>query len=87
MKIDINNNIKGVIIMYNDNLSIEETLCNNLRELRARARVSQETAAAAAGMSMSTWQKIEAGDCSPRLITINKMARVLNTTPAALLAK
>lgn len=86
MKIDINNNIKGVIIMYNDNL-IEETLGNNLRELRARARVSQETAAAAAGMSMSTWQKIEAGDCSPRLITINKMARVLNTTPAALLAK
>lgn len=62
-----------------------------LQRLRAAAGLSQERVAAAAGISVFTYRKLEKGEsnpgtpANPRLRTMVALAEVLGVAPAALL--
>jgi transcriptional regulator with XRE-family HTH domain len=54
---------------------------DNLKELRERAKLTQQDLAIAAGLSVSAVTQIEQGiNTEPRLTTIKKLARALGVT-------
>jgi transcriptional regulator with XRE-family HTH domain len=55
-----------------------------VRELRARGRLSLETLAARAGVSRSMISLIERGECSPTAVVLDKLAAGLNVPLASL---
>jgi len=58
-----------------------------VREHRARLGISQEELANRAGLHRTYVGGIERGERNPTLVNIAKLARVLGTTPAELLAE
>lgn len=60
-------------------------LISNLKSLRVRNDLTQAAAAKKAGVSESTWQKIELGITSPTVSTLDKMATALDTTASSLI--
>ncbi len=57
----------------------------NVRRLRGKKRLSQKALADKVGISVSYVSMLERGQRSPPLETIEKMAKALGVTPAALL--
>ncbi len=57
----------------------------NVRKLRAKKRLSQKALADKIGISVSYVSMLERGQRSPPLETIEKMAKALGVSPAALL--
>jgi len=57
----------------------------NIRRLRSQKHLSQQALADSVGISVSYVSMLERGQRSPPLETIEKMARALRVTPAALL--
>ncbi|MFL5262139.1 MAG: helix-turn-helix domain-containing protein [Anaeromyxobacteraceae bacterium] len=57
----------------------------NVRKLRAKKNLSQKALADKIGISVSYVSMLERGQRSPPLETIEKMAKALGVTPAALL--
>ena len=57
----------------------------NVRKLRSKKRLSQKALADKIGISVSYVSMLERGQRSPPLETIEKMAKALGVTPAALL--
>lgn len=57
----------------------------NVRRLRAKKKLSQKALADKVGISVSYVSMLERGQRSPPLETIEKMAKALGVTPAALL--
>jgi transcriptional regulator with XRE-family HTH domain len=57
----------------------------NVRKLRAKKSLSQKVLADKIGISVSYVSMLERGQRSPPLETIEKMAKALGVTPAALL--
>lgn len=62
-------------------------LARKLRDLRKKSRLTQEEAAGLAGMDARHYQKFESfkKPQSPRLETIEKLAKAFKTTPSKLL--
>ena len=58
---------------------------DNLRELRARAGLKQETVAAALGVKQNTVSNWETGTSEPDIDTLRKLCRILNCTAAEIL--
>jgi transcriptional regulator with XRE-family HTH domain len=59
----------------------------NVRRLRSKEKLSQKALADKAHVSVSYVSMLERGQRSPPLETIEKMARALRVTPAALLGR
>jgi transcriptional regulator with XRE-family HTH domain len=57
----------------------------NVRKLRSKKKLSQKALADKIGISVSYVSMLERGQRSPPLETIEKMAKALGVTPAALL--
>jgi transcriptional regulator with XRE-family HTH domain len=57
----------------------------NVKRLRSRKNLSQKALADKVGISVSYVSMLERGQRSPPLETIEKMAKALGVTPAALL--
>jgi transcriptional regulator with XRE-family HTH domain len=57
----------------------------NVRRLRSKKKLSQKALADKVGISVSYVSMLERGQRSPPLETIEKMAKALSVTPAALL--
>ncbi len=57
----------------------------NVRRLRSKTKLSPKALADKVGISVSYVSMLERGQRSPPLETIEKMAKALGTTPAALL--
>ena len=57
----------------------------NVRRLRSKKKLSQKALADKVGISVSYVSMLERGQRSPPLETIEKMAKALGVTPAALL--
>ncbi len=57
----------------------------NVRRLRSKKRLSQKALADKVGISVSYVSMLERGQRSPPLETIEKMAKALGVSPAALL--
>ncbi|MBI5069266.1 MAG: helix-turn-helix transcriptional regulator [Deltaproteobacteria bacterium] len=57
----------------------------NVRRLRGKKKLSQKALADKVGISVSYVSMLERGQRSPPLETIEKMAKALGVTPAALL--
>jgi len=57
----------------------------NVRRLRSKKELSQKALADKVGISVSYVSMLERGQRSPPLETIEKMAKALGVTPAALL--
>ena len=62
-------------------------LAHNLRRLRKKSGLTQEEIAGLAGMDARHYQKFESlkNPSSPRLETIEKLAKAFKTTPSKLL--
>ena len=58
---------------------------DNLRELRARAGLKQETVAAALGVRQCTYSGWERSRSEPNIDTLRKLCRILNCTAAEIL--
>jgi DNA-binding XRE family transcriptional regulator len=61
-------------------------LARNVRRLREEQGLTQEEAAAAAGIQPRSWQRIEAKKQAPTLETIGKLAAALDVDPLELFA-
>ena len=59
---------------------------DNVRRLRAKRQLSQKSLADKVGISVSYVSMLERGQRSPPLETLEKVAKALGVTPAALLA-
>ncbi len=57
----------------------------NVRRLRGKKKLSQKALADKVGISVSYVSMLERGQRSPPLETIEKMAKALGVTPAAML--
>ena len=66
-------------------MSLLARFAGNVRRLRAKKGFSQKVLADSIGISVSYVSMLERGQRSPPLETIEKMARALKVTPAALL--
>ncbi len=66
-------------------MSLLDRFADNVRRLRSKKGFSQKVLADAVGISVSYVSMLERGQRSPPLETIEKMARALKVTPAALL--
>ena len=63
----------------------KEDNMDNLKELRARAGLKQETVAAALGVKQNTVSNWETGTSEPDIDTLRKLCRILNCTAAEIL--
>lgn len=63
----------------------KEDNVDNLKELRARAGLKQETVAAALGVKQNTVSNWETGTSEPDIDTLRKLCRILNCTAAEIL--
>jgi transcriptional regulator with XRE-family HTH domain len=66
-------------------MSLLDRFASNVHRLRSKKGLSQKAVADAIGMSVSYVSMLERAQRSPPLETIEKMARALKVTPAALL--
>ncbi len=66
--------------------TLAATLAANVAAVRRARGLSQRGLARAAGTSQMTVLAIENGTCNVRLSTLTRIAHVLQTDPAALLA-
>jgi len=55
-------------------------LGRKVRAARARAGRTQEQAAAASGIEVKRWQRLEAGTVNPTMRTLERVASALDTT-------
>ncbi len=67
-------------------MTLSARFAGNVRRLRSEKRLSQKALAKNVGISNSYVSMLERGLRSPPLETIEKMARALKVTPAALLS-
>jgi transcriptional regulator with XRE-family HTH domain len=67
-------------------LSVEAVFGKTLRRLRAEAQLTQEEVGLRATMHLSAVARLEAGQRSPNLRTIVRLADALGVPPAALMA-
>ena len=67
-------------------MNLLDRFASNIRRLRSQKHLSQKALADSVGISVSYVSMLERGQRSPPLETIEKMARALRVTPAALLA-
>ena len=67
-------------------LSLSEKFAANLKSERLRRKLSQETLAGKARLSVSYISMLERGQRSPPLDTLEALAKALNVTPASLIA-
>lgn len=58
-------------------ITIFNMLRNNLRKIRKNIKISSEEIARRAGISYSTYNKIETGKANPRLETALRISKVL----------
>jgi transcriptional regulator with XRE-family HTH domain len=65
--------------------SLTRRFAASVRRLRSKKKLSQKSLADKVGISVSYVSMLERGQRSPPLETIEKMAKALGTTPAALL--
>jgi transcriptional regulator with XRE-family HTH domain len=68
-----------------DAMDLLTRFAGNVKRLRSRKNLSQKALADKVGISVSYVSMLERGQRSPPLETIEKMARALGVTPAALL--
>ena len=61
-----------------------ELFARNLRRLRLAVGLSQEAAARQLGVSLITWNRWECQKAKPNLDVLQRIADVLQTTPADL---
>lgn len=66
--------------------SLADKFCANLKSERLRRRMSQETLAGKAGLSVSYISMLERGQRTPPLDTLQSLARALSVSPASLIA-
>lgn len=66
--------------------SLADRFSSNLRSERLRRRLSQETLAAKAGLSVSYISMLERGQRAPPLDTLEALARALAVSPTSLLS-
>lgn len=59
-------------------------LARVIRELRERNHVSQESIARGAGLTVSTYARIERGEANPTWMTVTQIARALDVSLAEL---
>ena len=62
-----------------------EVLANNLLRHRLRLGISQEKLARRLDVSLTTWGRWERGQAMPSILTLQRIATVLETTPSDLL--
>ena len=67
-------------------MSLLNRFAANIRRLRSQKHLSQKALADSVGISVSYVSMLERGQRSPPLETVEKVARALNVSPAALLA-
>ena len=56
-----------------------------VRQLRSKAKLTQQVAAVQVSMSLSNFRRIEAGSASVQLTTLGKLAQLYDVEPEALL--
>jgi transcriptional regulator with XRE-family HTH domain len=66
--------------------SLADRFSSNLRSERLRRRLSQETLAAKAGLSVSYISMLERGQRAPPLDTLEALAKALAVPPTSLLS-
>jgi len=66
--------------------SLADRFSTNLRSERLRRRLSQETLAAKAGLSVSYISMLERGQRAPPLDTLEALAKALAVSPTSLLS-
>lgn len=66
--------------------SLADRFSSNLRSERLRRRLSQETLAAKAGLSVSYISMLERGQRAPPLDTLEALAKALAVSPTSLLS-
>lgn len=67
-------------------MSLAEKFSRNLRNTRLAKKLSQESLAGRAGLSVSYISMLERGQRSAPLDTLERLGRALGVTPTALLA-
>ncbi len=68
-------------------MTLEQVVTQNLRTLRAQKKLSQETLARKAGISVSYVSMLERGARTPPLATLEALAKALGVSPLAMLEK
>jgi transcriptional regulator with XRE-family HTH domain len=66
-------------------MSLPSLVAQNLRTVRAQRKLSQETVAAKAGISVSYVSMLERGQRTPPLDTLETIAKALGVSPLYLL--
>ena len=66
--------------MTGEKLKLKQTLAGNMKKHRAKLRITQETAAERAGLTVKYWQRLEMISQSdlPSLPCLIKIAKALN---------
>jgi transcriptional regulator with XRE-family HTH domain len=67
--------------------TIVQLVAENLKAQRTKKKLSQETLAAKAGLSVSYISMLERGERTPPLDTLELLAKALGVTPTQLLVK
>ncbi len=68
-------------------MTLEQVVAQNLRAMRVQKKLSQETLAQKAGISVSYVSMLERGRRTPPLGTMEALAKALGVSPLALLQK
>jgi len=66
--------------------SLSEKFATHLKSERLRRKLSQETLAKKAGLSVSYISMLERGQRTPPLDTLESLAKALGVTPASLIS-
>jgi transcriptional regulator with XRE-family HTH domain len=66
--------------------TLSEKFAANLKSERLRRKLSQETLAGKAGLSVSYISMLERGQRTPPLDTLESLSRALGVSPASLIA-
>ena len=73
-------------VYYCCSVDIRDLTLARIRRLRNEMKISQAEAASRAGVNQQTWARWESGQVGIDLDTLQIIARVLETTPEALIA-
>ena len=76
-------------IMNKEDLVIKQIVARNIRKYRAKANLTQEKVAELANLSLNFYQRLELASQkdTPSLATLFKIAKVLRTKAALLIAE
>ncbi len=66
-------------------MTLRKIVSKNLREVRTQQRLSQETIAKRSGISVSYVSMLERGQRTPRLETLESLAKALRVSPLYLM--